>query len=238
MNTIQNDLDEATVAQIAVSHPSALSVFEKYDIDYCCGGHRTLEEACVRKGLDPSIVRREIRESGSAEYMLRPDKWSSSLLIDFIIQNHHNYVTEAIPEIRQLLDKVCNAHGSDSYELLTIREDFLELAEELTSHMQKEEFVLFPAIKRLEAQNNADHPLSGAIQSPISAMEHEHTVAGDLVKHIRVQSNDYTPPDFACPTFRITYKKLQEFDNDLMRHIHLENNILFERMKSSASPKS
>jgi regulator of cell morphogenesis and NO signaling len=153
------------------------------------------------------------------------------LLVDFIIQNHHSYVTDAIPELKALLDKVCAAHGNDSLELLNIREDFQDLAEELSSHMQKEEFVLFPAIKRLESQHHADHPLAGAIQSPIAAMEHEHTLAGDLIKHIRTLSNNYTPPDFACPTYRIAYKKLQEFDNDLMRHIHLENNILFQRMK-------
>ena len=234
MNTIEirDETEGATVAQMAVSHPSALSVLEKYNIDYCCGGHRTLEDACLRKGLDPVTIRREILQSASAEYTLRPDLWSSSLLVDFIIQNHHNYVSEAIPEIKFLLDKVCNAHGNDNSELLTIREDFAELAEELTDHMKKEEFVLFPAIKRLEAQSDNDHPLSSAIQSPIVAMEHEHTIAGDLIKHIRSLSNDYTPPDFACPTYRITYQKLQEFDNDLMRHIHLENNILFERMKT------
>jgi regulator of cell morphogenesis and NO signaling len=237
MNTIdiKNEASAATVAQMAISHPSALSVFEKYNIDYCCGGHRTLEEACTIKGLDPVAVRKEISQSTSGEYTLRPDKWSSSLLVDFIIQNHHKYVTEAIPELTFLLDKVCNAHGNDSFELLTIRKDFIDLAEELTSHMQKEEIVLFPAIKRLESQGNAEHLLASTIQSPISAMEHEHTIAGDLIKHIRSLSNDYTPPDFACPTYRITYQKLQEFDNDLMRHIHLENNILFERMKAGAS---
>ena len=230
---IKDEATGPTVAQMAISHPSALSVFEKYNIDYCCGGHRTLDDACFRKGLDPAVIRKEISQLTSAEYTLRPDKWTSSLLVDYIIQNHHIYVTEAIPEIKFLLDKVCDAHGNDSLELLRIREDFIDLAEELTSHMKKEEFVLFPAIKRLEAQETG-HALSGAIQSPISAMEHEHTIAGDLIKHIRTLSNQYTPPDFACPTYRITYQRLQEFDNDLMRHIHLENNILFERMKKKA----
>ena len=97
---------------------------------------------------------------------------------------------------------------------------------------------MFPAIKRLESQSFDDHPLADAIQSPISAMEHEHDVAGKLIKQIRSATNNYTPPDFACPTFRITYKKLQEFDQDLMRHIHLENNILFERMKSKGDHSS
>ncbi len=235
---INNTLAEGpTVAQLAVAYPSALSIFEKYNIDYCCGGHRSLEEACLRIGLNPLKVKQEIDQAKGGEVSLafRPERWSSSLLIDFIVQNHHNYVEEAIPEIKALLDKVCAAHGNDNIELLSIRQDFLDLAEELTSHMKKEEFVLFPAIKRLESQTHADHPLAGAIQSPISAMEHEHDLAGDLIKQIRILSQNYTPPDFACPTFQITYKKLHEFDNDLTRHIHLENNILFDRMKNRES---
>jgi regulator of cell morphogenesis and NO signaling len=229
-----NFLEGPTVAELAVAFPSALSVFEKYNIDYCCGGHRSLEEACLRIGLNPLKVKQEIEQTKGAEILqaFRPERWSSSLLIDFIVQNHHSFVEDAIPEIQALLDKVCAAHGSDTLELFSIREDFLDLAEELTSHMKKEEFVLFPAIKRLESQMHADHPLAGAIQSPISAMEHEHDHAGDLIKRIRTLSQNYTPPDFACPTFQITYKKLREFDNDLTRHIHLENNILFERMKN------
>lgn len=242
MSVYMNNSDEendATVAQLAISHPAALGVFEKYNIDYCCGGHHSLEEACHKIGLSPAKIKQEIYQSmDDASQVLRTEKWSSSMLVDFIIQNHHSYVTNAIPEIQALLDKVCAAHGNDSCELLTVREDFLELAEELTSHMKKEEFVLFPAIKRLDAQSYDDHPLAGAIQTPISAMEHEHALAGDLIKHIRSLTNNYTPPDFACPTYRITYKKLQEFDSDLMRHIHLENNILFERMKGWAGQHS
>ncbi len=236
MDTDNNTLESnvATVAELAISHSAAAAIFEKYNIDYCCGGHRTLEEACERIGLDPAEIEQEIRRSkiGDVGHTLRTDRWSASLLIDFIVQNHHSYVTDAIPAIKALLEKVCSVHGNDCPELLTIREHFLDLADELTSHMQKEEFVLFPAIKRLESQDLADHPLVHAIQSPISAMEHEHTIAGDLIKHIRALSINYTPPSFACPTFRTTYERLREFDNDLMRHIHLENNVLFERMKT------
>ena len=232
------DGNNATVAQLAISHPAALGLFEKYKIDYCCGGHHSLEEACQKIGLNPLKIRQEIDRSMDDVSQLRTEKWTSSMLVDFIIQNHHSYVTNAIPEIHALLDKVCTAHGNDNPELLTVREDFLELAEELISHMKREEFVLFPAIKRLDAQSYDDHPLAGAIQTPISAMEHEHALAGNLVKHVRSLTNNYTPPDFACPTYRITFKKLHEFDNDLMRHIHLENNILFERMKGWSRPHS
>lgn len=222
-----------TVAQLAIAHPGALAVFTKYNIDYCCGGHRSIEDACRRIGLDPEKIKAEVLQS-SGEGMsqtLRPENWTSTFLVDYIIQNHHSFVKRAIPEAEAFLDKVCDAHGNDCPELPQIRENFLDLAQELASHMEKEELVLFPAIKRLELQDQENHPLVSTLQAPVGAMEHEHAIAGDLVKQIRALSNNYTPPDFACPTFRITYKKLQEFDHDLMRHIHLENNILFERIK-------
>jgi len=221
-----------TVAQLAISNPGALAVFTKYNIDYCCGGYQSLDDACKKGGLDADVIMQEIlktsdREAGVA---VHPEHWSSAFLVEYIVQNHHHYVTKGIPEIQALLDKVCEAHGDYCKELLTIRENFFDLSEELTVHMQKEELVLFPAIKRLDVRVN-DDTLKSSVQMPIDVMEHEHVVAGDLIKQIRTLSNNYTPPDFACPTFRITYKKLQEFDADLMRHIHLENNILFERFK-------
>jgi regulator of cell morphogenesis and NO signaling len=232
MNMLEDGV--TTVARAAVSFPGALSVFTKYNIDYCCGGHRSIEDACIRVGLDPEKIKAEILQASGddAGPNVRPENWSSTLLVDYIIQNHHAFVRKAIPEIQAFLEKVCDAHGKDCPELLNIREDFLDLSEELISHMEKEELLLFPAIKRLESQKNEDYPLTSSIQGPIHVMEHEHVIAGDLVKRIRSFSNNYTPPDFACPTFRITFKKLQEFDNDLMRHIHLENNVLFERVKS------
>jgi regulator of cell morphogenesis and NO signaling len=241
MGTYMNNTLEGnpqTVAQLAILHPNALAVFTKYNIDYCCGGHRSIEDACRRIGLDPEKIKAEILQSsaGQTTEAFRPENWSSTFLADYIVQNHHKYVKKAIPEVQAFLDKVCDAHGNDCIELLHIRENFLDLSEELTSHMEKEELILFPAIKRLEAQHNEDHPLAVTIQAPLGAMEHEHVIAGDLVKQIRKLSNNYTPPDFACPTFRITYKKLQEFDNDLMKHIHLENNILFDRLKDKKAP--
>jgi regulator of cell morphogenesis and NO signaling len=240
--SINNALAESaqTVAQLAISQPGALAVFTKYNIDYCCGGHRSLQEACRRMGLDPEKIKTEISQHPATDppQQLRPQTWSAALLIDYIVQNHHHYVRNAIPEIQVFLDKVCDAHGSDCLELLQIREHFFDLAEELTSHMEKEEMALFPAIRKLESQAKEDHPLTSTIQAPLLAMEHEHVIAGDLVKQIRALSNNYTPPEFACPSFRITYKKLREFDNDLMRHVHLENNILFERVKDKKAGAS
>jgi regulator of cell morphogenesis and NO signaling len=239
-DTTNMQLDTMTVAQIAVEHPEALQVFNKYDIDYCCGGERNFKDACVRIGLEPAKISQEISQlsAGTFSTPFRIDSWSSSLLVDYIIQNHHAYVRKAIPEIQALLAKVVDAHGADDRELPHIQKDFSDLAEELLEHMHKEEYILFPAIKRLEQGRDLEHLLALTIQVPIGSMEHEHESAGKILKAIRSRSNNYTPPDFACPTFRITYKKLEEFERDLMTHIHLENNILFERMKEFAHPVS
>lgn len=225
--------ESLTVAQLAISHPGALAVFTKYNIDYCCGGHRSLREACHRIGLDPGKIEAEIYQTPitSTGNNFRPERWSSAFLVDYILENHHAFVRKAIPELEPLLDRVCERHGNECYELLQIRESFIDLAEDLSSHMEKEESLLFPAIKNLEQQKQATP--GGYLNTPIEVMEHEHAVAGDLIKQIRSLSTNYTPPDFACPTFRITYQRLQEFDNDLMQHIHLENNILFQRFKAN-----
>jgi regulator of cell morphogenesis and NO signaling len=206
-----------TVAELAVSHPGALAVFTKHNIDYCCGGHRSIEDACMRIGLDPEQIKKEIQEASAKEsaHEVRPEKWSSSFLIDYIIQNHHSYVKNATPELTYFIDRVCNAHGHDCPEVIQIREIFGDLSQELSDHMTKEEMILFPALKRLEAQADTDHPLQLTVQAPIAAMEHEHDSAGELIKAIRQLSNNYTPPEFACPTFRITFKRLQEFEQRL-----------------------
>lgn len=225
-----------TVSELVIAHPGALSVFTKYNIDYCCGGNRSLEDACIRAGLDHEKVREEIMRAPVQESSIPPrvEQWSAGLLADYIVQNHHAYVKKAIPEIQALLEKVCLAHGEGNIELLSIQQDFEDLADELLGHMNKEEMALFPAIRRLDEQQDANHPLAANLQAPIGVMEQEHVVAGDLVKSIRSSSNNYTVPEYACPTYRITYEKLREFDQDLMTHVHLENNILFKRASQGA----
>ncbi|HEX8039839.1 MAG TPA: iron-sulfur cluster repair di-iron protein [Chryseosolibacter sp.] len=230
------DTSGMTVAELVIAHPGALSVFTKYNIDYCCGGNRSLEDACIRAGLDHEKIRKEIMSAPVQESSIPPrvEQWSAGLLADYIVQNHHAYVKKAIPEIQALLEKVCMAHGEENIELLSIQQDFEDLADELLGHMNKEEMALFPAIKRLEEHDDARHPLAANLQAPIGVMEQEHVVAGDLVKSIRSSSNNYTVPAYACPTYRVTYEKLREFDQDLMTHVHLENNILFKRASQGA----
>lgn len=227
-----------TVAQIAVEKPEALHVFDKYRIDYCCGGDREFCEACTSAGLDPEKVFDEISQasSGTPSIATRVQSWTNSLLIDYIVQNHHSYVRSSIPEIQTLLRKVVEVHGQENVELNSIQQAFNELADELVHHMHKEEFILFPAIKQLEEGVELKNPLAVTIQAPLSSIEHEHESAGRIIKAIRTLSCNYTPPEYACPTFKITYKMLEEFDRDLMTHIHLENNVLFERVKERGRP--
>ena len=195
------------------------------------------ERACRKASLDPTTVWTEIQNAPvkvRSGNQLNFENWNSSVLADFIVQHHHGYVRESIPRIQELVDKVCMAHGDSNPELLHVRHEFNELADELLHHLPKEEQVLFPAIKGMEGQScsiNKDSS-SYSLAMPIEIMEHEHEQAGTLIKSIRSRTNQYTPPSYACPTFRLTFTMLEEFDNDLMQHIHLENNILFPRFKA------
>jgi len=234
MNTINaQELSAMRVADIAIKFPQTIEIFNRYNLDYCCGGKRPLSDACKKAGVDVKSISQEILDSAQ---QVRPvngfrfESFEPALLIDFILEHHHRYVRETIPQLNALLDKVVNAHGADTPELLAVRENFTVLAEELLEHMPKEEQVLFPLIKKLSEQNNS--PASTYVQMPIQVMEHEHESAGNIVKKIRALTNSYQIPAHACPTFRITYTMLEEFDKDLMQHIHLENNILFPKVKS------
>ncbi|HEU5290476.1 MAG TPA: iron-sulfur cluster repair di-iron protein [Cyclobacteriaceae bacterium] len=230
MTSIILELSESSVADVAIQYPQALGVFHKYNIDFCCGGKRSFRETCVKKGLNADTILDEIVHSKSvgSPTILRFNSWDTAFLVDFIIQNHHAYVKETIPQLRELLDKICSVHGEDHIELPEIRDDFNDLADELLTHMNKEEMFLFPAIKNRAQREVSYVPLDG----PISVMEDEHEIAGDLTKSIRQLTKNYTIPRDACPTFQLTYKKLEEFDHDLMQHVHLENNVLFEKLKS------
>jgi regulator of cell morphogenesis and NO signaling len=238
MTTIEDQLDIAnvTVAEIAMTFPHALEILNRYNLDYCCGGRKPFVEVCEKAGLDAESIWREIQVSTTsrgADNRMRFDTWDPALLIDFIEQHHHKYVRESIPMIQELLDKVCEVHVEDSPFLLAVRDRFTRLAEELLDHLPKEEQILFPAARKLfsaRATSGDQGKERLHLEAPISVMEHEHEEAGRLIKGIRALTDNYTPPGFACPTYKITYVMLNQFDKDLMQHIHLENNILFPRI--------
>jgi regulator of cell morphogenesis and NO signaling len=230
--TITTDLIHQTLSELVVALPSAMQVFTKYDLDYCCGGKDTLELACLQKGLNPQEILTEIENTTERKgsIPLHVQDWSTGFLIDFIVENYHRYVRNSIPVLNELLVKVCSVHAEENPALLSIQTEFKGLADELLSHMQKEELILFPALREHEeTHGQSTNPLISMIKQPIAVMEDEHQIAGDYLKVIRNLSNHYTPPADACPTFQLTYQKLAEFDQELINHIHLENNVLFKR---------
>jgi regulator of cell morphogenesis and NO signaling len=223
-----------TVRELAVENPAATRVLERFQIDYCCGGGRPLDEACRAAGVSPEDVMRAIQNEPVAAADGR--EWSGATLgelIDFIRDTHHVYTRDAIDRIPRLIAKVVAAHGDNHPEVRRIQAVFGAVAEELTVHMMKEERVLFPYIARMEESVLAGEPLLpppfGTVGNPIRMMEHEHDSAGGGLRELRALSNDYTAPADGCITYRTLYGALAEFEEDLHRHIHLENNILFPR---------
>ena len=225
---------EKTVRDLAVENPAATKVFERLGIDYCCGGGRTLDEACRAAGVSAGEVLAAIEAgqstpAGERDWLLEP----LADLIDHIRNTHHVYTSQAIARIRVLIEKVVAAHGERHPELRRIQTVFGMLGHELSTHMMKEEMVLFPYIVRLEEAVLAGEPPLpapfGTVANPVRMMEHEHDEAGEALRELRAVSNAYTAPADGCVTYRTLYSALAEFEADLHQHIHLENNILHPR---------
>lgn len=218
------------VADFVVENIKTAHVFKKYGIDFCCGGGISIEKACKNNNVDISVLEKELSEidmviDNNEDYNL----WELDVLIDYIIDVHHTYVRESLLIISQYASKVAKVHGHHYKEVIEVNTLFHKVANELLSHLQKEEQVLFPYIKQLvDANNNIkiNKPPFGSVTNPIQMMEHEHENAGDIFKEISMLTNNYTPPESACNTFKALYSKLEEFEQDLHKHIHLENNIL------------
>lgn len=229
------NLKDKSVGEIVKLDFRAADVFSNFGIDFCCGGKISVSEACANSNCDEATVINSLEalknQSGSSVHDF--DSWNIGFLADYIQNTHHQYVSKAIPQILPLAQKVADVHGEHHGEVIRINELFQDLAEELLRHMQKEEQILFPYIKKLAADESAgkcdDPACFGSIGSPISVMEAEHENAGVILKELFLLSNGYQVPEDACNTFRVLFGKLKEFEDDLHRHIHLENNILFPK---------
>lgn len=227
--------NKPTIGEIVAKDYRKAEVFKKYNIDFCCGGKKTVSQACANKKLNPLDVENELNQldAPTATLPLNFDEWDLDFLVDYILQTHHKYVEKNIPILIDFTMKVSRVHGVNHPKVITIAEKFREVAFEMVNHMNKEEAILFPYIKKMaqELKNGNRSPLfaQGSVQNPIAQMEHEHEVVGDLFKSIRELSDNYTPPAGACTTFKVSYLKLKEFEEDLHQHIHLENNILFPK---------
>lgn len=228
-----NASKEASIGELVAKDLRKAEVFKKFNIDFCCGGKKTLSQVCNDKQINIKDIESEFEklDSTSESISQNYNEWSLDFLVDFIINTHHKYVKSSLPLLMEYTAKVAKVHGKEHLEVVTIYDLFKEASEELNSHMMKEETILFPYIKQLVNEKKSLNECCsfGTVKNPIRMMEHEHDVVGNIFKTIRELSNDYTPPEDACTTYKLSYKKLEEFENDLHQHIHLENNILFPK---------
>ncbi len=232
---LQAGKKESTIGELVTGDFRKAEIFKKYGLDFCCGGKKTLTQACKSKGLDVVQIEKELKEvdtlvaNPSQDY----NSWDIGFLTDYILNTHHKYVKQSIPVIYEYTQKVAKVHGERHPEAIAIAEIFLTVSDELNRHMCKEEDILFPYIKHLAtAQSNKmkiEPSPFGTVENPINLMEQEHDIVGRMLEEIKGLANNYTPPADACTTFRLSYAKLKEFEDDLHQHIHLENNILFPK---------
>ena len=222
------------IGEIVAEDFRTAAIFKKYGIDFCCKGGRTIEVACENKMLDANSIYVEIENlpqdnGGSIDFK----SWPLDLLAYYVEKTHHRYVYEKTPILQAFLDKLCKVHGGRHPELFEIKELFDASAQDLGAHLKKEELILFPFIKNMvKAKIDGSaipQPPFGTVENPVNMMKHEHTVEGERLRKIADLTNEYTPPADACNTYKVTFAMLQDFENDLHKHIHLENNILFPK---------
>ena len=216
---------DSCLGELALEVPAAAGTFEKLGMDFCCGGRRTLAAACASKSLDVNEVIAALQPAAGAAPA--PDAhWRTAPLpevIEHIVDRHHGYVRTETPRLQTWLDKVVAAHGARHAELARLRAVFTRMSGELAQHMAKEEMILFPAMRHLEAGADA------GLAHPVRRMMTEHEDAGRDLAEMRELSGGYQPPASACTTWRVLYQGLEAFEADLHRHVHLENNVLFPR---------
>ncbi len=221
-----------TVGEIVTAQPDLARVFETLGIDYCCGGKVSLEDACRKKAIEPQSViamlenaQRDINESVPANVSAMTLKE----LADHIERTHHAYVKSESPRLRAMAEKVASVHGEHDGRLASVRDTFIGLANEMANHMMKEEHILFPLIRQLETGAETTLHLCGTLAGPINQMEAEHADAGIALAKLSSLTDGYTPPEWACNTYRALLDGLQRFEVDLHQHVHKENNVLFPR---------
>ena len=217
-----------TVGQLVAERPSRARVFEKFGIDYCCGCRKPLEQACSERQVDVRAVIDALRHNDERRGPERD--WSAmglTRLADHIEQTHHGYLRQELPRLDFLTRKVAAVHGHDRPELLRLRDVFLEFKAELLEHMRKEEAVMFPMCRRLEAGQWPQGPDAVGLERPVDVLTHEHEHAGRALEEMRALAADYVPPAEACNTYRAMLDALKELEADMHQHVHLENNVLF-----------
>lgn len=219
---------DTTVGQLVAERPSRARVFEKFGIDYCCGGKKPLGQACLDRKVNLEAVLDELRRSDERRAPERD--WTAmglTGLADYVEQVHHGYLRQELPRLDFLTRKVASVHGREHPELLQLRDVFLNFKADLLNHMQKEEMVMFPMCRRLEAGEGPEAPGALGPGRPVDVLTHEHEHAGRALETMRWLADDYVPPPEACNTYRAMLESLKELEADMHQHVHLENNVLF-----------
>ncbi len=226
--------NQSVIGKIVAENYKAASIFKQYRIDFCCNGNRTIADASRDKKLDEGMLINELKEvvnkkeGGEIDFKAFP----LDLLADYVEKTHHRYIETKIPEITPYLNKIVRVHGEHHPELEVVQKLFMESAGDLTTHLKKEELMLFPHIRQLVKASLSGGKLPhkvGTAAAMIAQMEREHDTEGERFRTISELTNDYTTPEDGCNTYRVTLSLLKEFEEDLHRHIHLENNILFPK---------
>lgn len=225
------DVTTKTIGELALEMPGAIAVLEKRQIDYCCRGHRSIEDACRAAGVPLDELMAEIGEKRSIDQSVQQK--SLTELQHYIVDTHHNFTRQAMETIRLLADKVAHRHGPNHPEVIELQALTVKMYDDLIPHMLKEEQILFPYIQALETAamtgGAAPVPFFGTVKNPIRMMLAEHETVGELLVEARTVTKNYQLPQDACLSFRALYERLTEIEEDLHRHIHLENNLLFPR---------
>ncbi|HKL34017.1 MAG TPA: iron-sulfur cluster repair di-iron protein [Tangfeifania sp.] len=220
--------DNLTVGEIVTNDFRTATIFKNAGIDFCCGGKQTLSEACSNKNIDQQELEKEL--SGLTDHGFPSHNfkdWDPAFLSDYIVNTHHKFVMKHLPELLFYTDKIANVHGNNHSELVEVAKIFEEINKELRQHLKNEEEVLFPAIK--ETMNQPSAKSKETIKSEIERMFGEHDFAGGAMEKINRLTGNYRIPEDACKTYEVTLKLLQQFEDDLHVHVHLENNILFPK---------
>ena len=228
----------ALISEIATAAPGTIKVFQRHQLEFCCGGRVPLAEACAAAGLDVDVVLAELDAAvASDDDQVDWSRQPLAALIAHIRSRYHEPLGVELPRLAAMADKVASRHGDRLPHLRELRDVFRTLDLELRDHMAKEEAVLFPAVVSLEtaASGHADPGAWQWIAQPIHVMEAEHEAAGEALKRLRELSNGYQPPADACPTFRGLFHGLAELERDMHRHVHLENHVLFPRAAALAA---
>lgn len=230
-------LGARTVGEVVAEDYARAAVFRRLGIDFCCGGGRTVAKACEQAGVSVEDLERQLvaaDRSGKGGMVADPRRWDPDLLADYIVRMHHRYVRESLPVLLHFSDKVARVHGGRHPELVELRELVGELAAEMEEHMEREESDLFPVIRSMAAGTEgrgSGTSFQAWAPGALGLLQDDHERAGELMSRIRATTGEYQPPADACNTYRATFAKLQEFEEDLHLHVHLENNVLFPQVQ-------